>query len=41
MFYFGAHVIHAAALVLFMNNAIALRSLDDLEAIVMFLNGLL
>ena len=39
MFYFGAHVIHAAALALFSNNKIALCSLDDLEQIVLFLNG--
>ena len=38
VFYFGSHVIHAAALILFMNNRIALRSLNDLEEIVLFLN---
>lgn len=32
-------MIHAAALTIFMNYNIILRSLNDLEEIVMFLNG--
>lgn len=41
VFYFGSHVIHAAALTVFTNFDIMLRSLNDLEEIVMFLNGMM
>ena len=39
VFYFGSHVIHAAALTIFSNYQIRLKSLQDLEEVVMFLNG--
>ena len=38
VFYFGSHVIHAATLTIFVNYDIILRSMNDLEDIVMFLN---
>lgn len=39
MFYFGSHVIHAAALQILKNNQKLLLKKDDLEDIVVFLTG--
>lgn len=39
MFYYGSHVIHAAAMQIFMNYEKSLRGMNDLEEIVVFLNG--
>lgn len=39
VFYFGSHVIHAAALQILKNNEIVLMKMNDLEDIVVFLNG--
>ena len=39
VFYFGSHVIHAAALQILKNSEIVLMKMNDLEDIVVFLNG--
>ena len=39
MFYFGSHVIHAAAMSIFIHYQRELMRLSDLEELVVFLNG--
>lgn len=39
VFYYGSHVIHATAMQVFLNYEKVLRSMNDLEEIVVFLNG--
>ena len=39
VFYYGSHVIHATAMQIFLNYEKVLCSMNDLEEIVVFLNG--
>lgn len=39
VFYYGSHVIHATAMQIFLNYEKVLRGMNDLEEIVVFLNG--